>query len=482
MKLQLLTLLGALLSANAELSTQFGYAPDSLMYSEYGQAYFFNGFFISCSNQRTDNKPANDFGCSRWAVYSAFIDVNSEGYGFGEYYPTQEDRDFSDTSSSYAFSGSNSSQKFLDCNYPSSNTWTFVGAYYQEAYQFLEQNTKHYWGDGTFGYNTMLDTLEYVTEYDCQNLGTSTNDGATVVYGGLQPLEGGLAMMSIYEDKYCLTTTEDHGTYDDYYNGRRKRRRRAADNAKESAEDPNEKSRRQLGSWGYEYTRDTYSNWYENAYDNPNADQTYGTMSYNLTDTLLILKEKMRCNRCLIDGAYQDGEECDAINMCWKYWSHDAWRMDGGMMVKADGQNTLNINLQKQHKRAELVHFQSSNTSNYNMIQQVIDDLEDPQSHANKMLLQSFLTMCACSFVFVISVVLPNRRKKKRKKKHERARMRKKNGRDKLLKFKNPFQGAHGKMSKKSRKSPKGVDRSNLLSYKKSHPDRHLDSASNSFV
>ena len=61
-------------------------------------------------------------------------------------------------------------------------------------------------------------------------------------------------------------------------------------------------------------------------------------MSYNLTDTLLILKEKMRCNRCLIDGAYQDGEECDAINMCWKYWSHDAWRMDGGMMVKADGQ------------------------------------------------------------------------------------------------------------------------------------------------
>ena len=72
----------------------------------------------------------------------------------------------------------------------------------------------------------MLDTLEYVTEYDCQNLGTSANDENTVVYGGLQPLAGGLAMMSIYEDKYCLTTTEDHGTYDDYYDARRKRGRR----------------------------------------------------------------------------------------------------------------------------------------------------------------------------------------------------------------------------------------------------------------
>ena len=65
--LQLLTLLAALTAllsaANAELSTQFGYAPDSVMYSEYGQvnAQFkskplrcqFEFFF--CFNQLTLN-------------------------------------------------------------------------------------------------------------------------------------------------------------------------------------------------------------------------------------------------------------------------------------------------------------------------------------------------------------------------------------------------------------------------------------------
>jgi len=222
-------------------------------------------------------------------------------------------------------------------------------------------------------------------------------------------------------------------------------------------------------NWGYGYTRDTYSDRNANQFDyvsqqnnddtSTTGEPTYDsdTMEYTLSNTLLLLVEKMRCNRCLIDGPYQDGEECDDINICWKFWSHDAFKMDGGMMEFADGQGTLNINLQRWHVRAELEHFQSSNTSNIDKIQRVINNMEDPESHANRTLLQSFMTLSACGLLFIYSVVFP-KVQRKRQRKRERAKKRKKNKRIKLVKFKNPFQA-----DKKKRKPPRGMDRSSLL-------------------
>ena len=54
---------------------------------------------------------------------------------------------------------------------------------------------------------------------------------------------------------------------------------------------------------------------------------------------------RLQCTRCLQDGSYQDGEYTDDINMCWKYWSHDAYPMTAKMMSLADQQGTLNIKL-----------------------------------------------------------------------------------------------------------------------------------------
>ncbi|GMH60995.1 hypothetical protein TL16_g03165 [Triparma laevis f. inornata] len=79
------------------------------------------------------------------------------------------------------------------------------------------QQAKHYWGENTWGYETAVSTLEYLSEYDCQPFSYSIKDNSTLVYGGLQPLEGGLVQMSVYTDKYCLEVTGNHGDYDDYW-------------------------------------------------------------------------------------------------------------------------------------------------------------------------------------------------------------------------------------------------------------------------
>ena len=94
-----------------------------------------------------------------------------------------------------------------------------IGTYMVEQYQFLEQMTKHLWAEGTVGRSIMLNTLAYLggpNGYDCYPLGYSITDGSTLVYGALAPGSTGTATMGIYSTMYCVTLTEDHGTWDDY--------------------------------------------------------------------------------------------------------------------------------------------------------------------------------------------------------------------------------------------------------------------------
>ena len=116
------------------------------------KAYFFNGFIISCDHTRKgyastgmrDEVPDDDHGCSRFAVFTAFVDPTCSGQGPSEYKPPYGDkRDWSNTYESFNGGGYDDGTKDLDCHYPSrSGTWIMMGAYIVEAYQFLEQMTK----------------------------------------------------------------------------------------------------------------------------------------------------------------------------------------------------------------------------------------------------------------------------------------------------------------------------------------------------
>ncbi|KAL7574653.1 hypothetical protein ACA910_003001 [Epithemia clementina (nom. ined.)] len=142
--------------------------------------------------------------CSRYLLWAAYVDVNYEGGGLGEYkFFNPEGKKWDDTTCRE--SGSRRCVR-LDCHMESSNNFRLLGYYKQyNINEFLEQLVKHH---GSCTWTSTLQTLMSSTldfwPDGCSYSGVSTSDGIDL-YLDIHPQWGGGITMQLFEDETCLS-------------------------------------------------------------------------------------------------------------------------------------------------------------------------------------------------------------------------------------------------------------------------------------
>ena len=231
------------------------------------------------------------------SYFLQYVDPNYQGGGYEEYHYDRDDDNDGDDAEDGAYYGK------LDCHLDNTE-WQLLGVYRQEFYQYLEQISKHLWGNDEWEYTVALATLEYIGDDECEAVGYDNN--AQVLYAAVQPLPLGYFQMGLYSDENCLyplDLDEIGYTYDDFY---------AGDDRRQLANDD-------------QYAGDDDAYWWASAqeYTLADANEVYDTFKY--------------CTLCIDYPTYQDGEingdsgydDGDLINQCWKFYSHDSFTCGG---------------------------------------------------------------------------------------------------------------------------------------------------------
>lgn len=213
----------------------------------------------------------------------------------------------------------------LDCHDPDTS-WTILGLYRQEFYQFIEQISKHVWAIDEYDYIVALAGLKYMTKNDCWSTGDTDNSGNTI-YAGVAPQANGEFQMALYTDGgYCVTPNTGLGkTFDSYG---------FTSNIALGSQDKN-----------------------GNNNDDGNNDDGYGELAQYWTDAQEYTFTKLNevympfryCTSCVDYPTYQDGyfigddgtDDDDLINQCWKFYSHDSFICDTDCVSKAHAQGTI---------------------------------------------------------------------------------------------------------------------------------------------
>merc|ERR1712060_952502 len=198
----------------------------------------------------------------------------------------------------------------LDCH-NGDTEWQLLGCYRQEMYNTIEQLSKHIWSYDDEDYETACSSLQYMTKYDCQQVGYDSS--GNVVYAGIKPLEGGYFQMALYTDSNCLSEDTSGATYDDYY-------------VNEETDDQEEG-----GGSG------SQDQWWEYSGD------------YTMEGINEVMDGFKYCTLCMDYPTYQDGEENDGdgydddnlINQCWKFWSHASYPCNTDCIALASSQGTI---------------------------------------------------------------------------------------------------------------------------------------------
>lgn len=291
-------------------------------YDKWAQGYRMLGGFIDCDHKKNQddrrrrrmetnqnerdlsgsNDRGDDYGCSRWMMWAAYVNPNYQGGEYEEYFPS--DDTVSPTSS-------------LDCH--SANTeWKLLGVYRQEFYQYLEQISKHLWAIDEYDYIVALAGLAYMSDSDCFDTGNYDGSGSTI-YAGVEPLEGGNFQMQLYSDNTCLVKNTNSGyDFDDFGYG--------SDpylGSKDEGDDGRDESY-------------VYETW-------------YATQEASLTMLNEVYDHFKYCTLCMDYPTYQDGyfigdygiDDDDIINQCWKFHSHDSFACEAECIHLGDKQGTI---------------------------------------------------------------------------------------------------------------------------------------------
>mmetsp|Transcript_33154 Transcript_33154/g.48609 ORF Transcript_33154/g.48609 Transcript_33154/m.48609 type:complete len:699 (-) Transcript_33154:233-2329(-) len=282
-------------------------ADTSESYDAWQQAYRTLGAFIDCdhswnyenshdSGDNGDNDDGEDpVACSRWMMWASYIDPNYQGGGRDEYM-------------------GDDATGTLDCHEPNSD-WVLLGVYRQEFYQYLEQLSKHLWKIDEYEYATVLAGLAYMTDDECFAVGNDDDGGA--FYAGIQPLEGGHFMLSLYSDEQCINLSNTKYTFSDF--------------GLESDIDFGSGDMDDDTNLGYA------QEWWEAAQE------------YTLTNMNAVYDRFQVCTLCLDYPTYQDGffigdygtDDDDLINQCWKFHSHDSHFCNGDCIALGSNQGTV---------------------------------------------------------------------------------------------------------------------------------------------
>jgi hypothetical protein len=203
-------------------TTKSPYLPQDGYYHAYSQAWRMLGFYVDCdeSVQQNNNEEQNRghrnrelaggggqrrATCQRYLLWAAYVDLNYEGGGIGEYQFWDAEDDAWDTTTCETHGDGRCAK--MDCHEVDSTTWTLLGVYKEAAYasEWFEQLFKH------AGYCLWSnDVYEFMHgRYDswpegCQDTGVADEKGNDL-YLDLKPSAGANLTLALYTDNICKT-------------------------------------------------------------------------------------------------------------------------------------------------------------------------------------------------------------------------------------------------------------------------------------
>jgi len=189
-------------------------------YDEYQQAWRYLGFMIDCDSSNDDDDDGSGSydggtgeGCSRYVVWAAYVDLDYEGGGIGEYqyYDTQTQQ-WDATSCNYGGGGDGGSGDGdggdrcakMDCHLEDSN-FSLLGIFKHKSYDdWMEQLFKHegmcVWTDTEYSF---MSNAREAWPQGCEESYSTTSSGNPIYYD-LKPTQGGGMTIGLYTDTRCV--------------------------------------------------------------------------------------------------------------------------------------------------------------------------------------------------------------------------------------------------------------------------------------
>jgi len=189
-------------------------------YDEYQQAWRLMGFIVDCNpmddddyyNQNGGSNDGTADGCARYVLWAAYVDLDYQGGGIGEYqFYDAETKKWDDSACKYT--GSERCAK-MDCHLESTH-FSLLGFFKHKSYDdWMEQLFKHegmcVWTDEEYAF--MKNARESWPE-GCIKSGKYTADGEYIYYD-IKPIQGGDIEMGLYTDTQCITEYQSTGKQD----------------------------------------------------------------------------------------------------------------------------------------------------------------------------------------------------------------------------------------------------------------------------
>lgn len=188
----------------------FAYGVDE--YDEYQQAWRLMGFIVDCNPMVDDDyyqgggSGSGDQGtedaCARYVLWAAYVDLEYEGGGIGEYqYWDSSNNAWDSTACSY--SGTSRCAK-MDCHLESTH-FSLLGFFKHKSYDdWFEQLFKHegicVWTDEEYAF---MKNAREAWPQGCIDSYTTTDDG-TEIYYDIKPVRGGDIEVGLYTDTQCI--------------------------------------------------------------------------------------------------------------------------------------------------------------------------------------------------------------------------------------------------------------------------------------
>jgi len=197
-------------------------------YDEYQQAWRLLGFMIDCNSANDDDasgsgsEDVTEDGCARYVLWAAYVDLDYEGGGIGEYqYWDRDTQSWNDTSCYYAEGGSGDNGNDdnddadgengksrcakMDCHLDNTN-FSVLGFFKHRNYDdWMEQLFKHegmcVWTEEEYAF---MKNARQAWPQGCVDSGSMTDDGEYNLYYNIKPVRNGRIAFGLYTDSQCL--------------------------------------------------------------------------------------------------------------------------------------------------------------------------------------------------------------------------------------------------------------------------------------